>query len=48
MDVYDRTVAEDLKQGSVIAAAWVYHAAMRDDMIPSSKHQLKNNRRWHN
>ncbi len=47
MDVYDRTVAEDLKQGSVIAVAWVYHAAMRDDMIPRSKHQLKNNRRWH-
>jgi Zn-dependent M28 family amino/carboxypeptidase len=34
MDVYDRIVADDLKQASVIMAAFVYQAAMRDEKIP--------------
>lgn len=34
MDVYDRTVADDLKQASAIMAAFVYQAAMRDEKIP--------------
>ncbi|MEQ2010558.1 MAG: M20/M25/M40 family metallo-hydrolase [Limisphaerales bacterium] len=34
MDVFDRAVADDLKQASVIMAAFVYQAAMRDEKIP--------------
>lgn len=34
MDVYDRVIADDLKQASVIMAAFVYQAAMRDEKIP--------------
>jgi hypothetical protein len=34
MDVYDRLQPEDLKQISVIVAAFVYEAAMRDQMLP--------------
>jgi len=34
MDVYDRTVADDLKQASAIMAAFVYQAAMRDEKVP--------------
>jgi carboxypeptidase Q len=34
MDVYDRIQAEDMKQASVIIAAFVYNAAMRDDKLP--------------
>ncbi|MDP3071606.1 MAG: M20/M25/M40 family metallo-hydrolase [Opitutaceae bacterium] len=34
MDVYDRVIADDLKQAAVIMAAFVYEAAMRDDLIP--------------
>ena len=33
-DVYDRIVAEDLKQASVIMASFVYHAAMADEKLP--------------
>ncbi len=47
MDVYDRLVADDLKQTSVIMASWAYFAAMRDEMIPRTDNQMKNNRRWH-
>ncbi len=47
MDVYDRIVPEDLMQASVINACWAYLAAMRDDMIPRTPKQIKNNRRWH-
>ncbi len=47
MDVYDRLVEEDLMQASVILASWAYFAAMRDEMIPRSEQQMKNNRRWH-
>jgi len=46
-DFYDRLVAEDLMQASVILASFAYNAAMRDEMIPRSKNQVKNNRRWH-
>jgi len=34
MDVYDRLQADDLKQAAVIVASFVYHAAMRDQMLP--------------
>jgi Zn-dependent M28 family amino/carboxypeptidase len=34
MDVYDRLQASDLAQASAIVTSVVYHAAMRDDMLP--------------
>ncbi len=34
MDVYDRLIPEDLMANSVILATFVYHAAMRDEMLP--------------
>lgn len=34
MDVYDHVLADDLKQSAVIAAAFVYNAAMRDEKLP--------------
>ncbi|MCI0338917.1 MAG: M20/M25/M40 family metallo-hydrolase [Acidobacteria bacterium] len=34
MDVYDRIQADDMKQASVIMAAFVYNAAMRDERFP--------------
>jgi hypothetical protein len=33
-DVFDRIQVDDLKQASVIMAAFLYHAAMQDEMIP--------------
>lgn len=47
MDVYDRLVPEDLMQASVILASFAYNAAMRDEKLPRTKNQMKNNRRWH-
>jgi hypothetical protein len=34
MDVYDHLIPEDLIQSSVIIASFVYHTAMRDEMLP--------------
>ena len=34
MDVYDRVIADDLKQAAVVMASFVYEAAMRDEQIP--------------
>jgi len=34
MDVFDHIVVEDLMQSAVIMAAFVHHAAMRDEMLP--------------
>jgi len=34
MDVYDRLQKTDLMQASAIIASFVYHAAMRDEMLP--------------
>ncbi len=34
MDTYERAIAGDLKQASVIMASFVYHAAMRDEKLP--------------
>jgi hypothetical protein len=34
MDVFDRIQADDMKQASVIMAAFVYNAAMRDEKLP--------------
>ena len=46
MDVYDRLIADDLKQASVILASFAYHAAMRDELFPRAD-GLNNGRRWH-
>ncbi len=46
MDVYDRLVADDLKQAAVILASFAYHAAMRDAEFPYAD-GLNNGRRWH-
>jgi Zn-dependent M28 family amino/carboxypeptidase len=34
MDVYDHLLMDDLKQAAIIMAAFVYNAAMRDEMLP--------------
>lgn len=34
MDVYDRVIADDLKQAAVIVASFVYEAAMRNEKLP--------------
>ena len=34
MDVWDRIQSDDMKQASIIMAAFVYNAAMREDKIP--------------
>lgn len=46
MDVYDRLIADDLRQASVILASFAYHAAMRDELFPRVD-GLANGRRWH-
>jgi carboxypeptidase Q len=47
MDVFNRLVPEDLMQAAVILAGFAYLAAERDEMIPRSENQVKNDRRWH-
>lgn len=37
MDVFDRIQADDMKQASVIMAAFVYQTAMRDEKLPKKK-----------
>ena len=34
MDVYDHLIAEDLMQAATIIAAFTYHSAQRDEMMP--------------
>ena len=34
MDVYDHVLEEDLQQSAVIAASFIYQAAMRDEKLP--------------
>ena len=34
MDVYDRIQAQDMMKNAVIIAAFVYHAANRDALLP--------------
>lgn len=34
LDTFDHVVEDDLKQASVIVASMVYHAAMRDELMP--------------
>ena len=46
MDVYDRLIAEDLMQASVILASFAYHAAMRGEKFPRAD-GINNGRRWH-
>ncbi len=46
MDVYDRLIADDLRQASVVLASFAYHAAMRDELFPRAD-GLANGRRWH-
>jgi hypothetical protein len=38
MDVYDRLVAEDMRKNAVILASFLYHAAMRDEVLPRESH----------
>jgi hypothetical protein len=33
-DVYERLIADDLKQNAVVIASFAYHAAMRDEKLP--------------
>ena len=37
LDVYEEAPPDDLKQAAVILASFVYHAAMRDEMLPRPK-----------
>jgi carboxypeptidase Q len=41
LDVYEEAVPDDLKQASVILAAFAYHAAMRDEMLPRPRPQVE-------
>ena len=34
MDVYERLIPEGLMQAAVVMATFVYHTAMRDDLLP--------------
>jgi len=34
LDIYESTSADDLQQAAVIMASFVYHAAMRDELLP--------------
>jgi hypothetical protein len=34
MDVYDKLVPDDMRRNAVILAMFLYHAAMRDDLLP--------------
>jgi hypothetical protein len=34
MDTSERVRMEDLRQASVVLASFVYHAAMRNEMLP--------------
>jgi hypothetical protein len=34
MDTYERIQEEDLRKNAVIVAAFVYHAANRDQLLP--------------
>jgi Zn-dependent M28 family amino/carboxypeptidase len=38
-DVYDRIQADDMKQASVIMAAFVYNTAMRDEKLPRTTYR---------
>jgi hypothetical protein len=46
MDVYDRLVAEDLQQASVVLASFAYHAAMRAGSFPRAD-GVNNGLPWH-
>ena len=39
MDVYDKLVPEDLRRNAVMLASFLYHAAMRDEMLPRESHR---------
>lgn len=43
MDVYDRIQADDLKQASIIMAAFAYNAAMRDEKFPRKPKNYNSN-----
>ena len=34
MDVYDHTIADDLKQAATIIATFAYHTSERDELLP--------------
>lgn len=37
MDVYEHVFQDDLKQSAVIAASFIYQAAMRDEKLPRKR-----------
>ena len=37
MDTYDRLVPDDLRRNAVITASFLYHAAMRDSLLPRER-----------
>lgn len=39
MDVYDKLLPEDLRRNAVILASFLYHAAMRDELLPRESHR---------
>jgi len=39
MDVYDKLVPDDLRRNAVIMASFLYHAAMRDELLPRESHR---------
>jgi hypothetical protein len=46
MDVYDRLVADDLKQAAVVLAGFALNAAMSREKMPRYGAENKD-RRWH-
>jgi carboxypeptidase Q len=39
MDLYDKLVPEDLRRNAVILASFLYHAAMRNELLPRESHR---------
>jgi carboxypeptidase Q len=43
MDVYDHVLEDDLKQTTIIAASFIYQAAMRDEKLPRKQLPMRGN-----
>ena len=37
MDLYEHVLPDDLKQATIIAASFIYQAAMRDEKLPRKR-----------
>lgn len=37
LDVYEKIIQEDVNQAAAIVATFVYHTAMRDEMLPRER-----------